>query len=54
VGESSAAFQQPAVIFLGMMNEQQLFDVAEALAGMVYRDCRLSEFARIYLKNRIL
>lgn len=54
VGEGSAAFQQPAVIFLGVMNEQQRFDVAEALAGMVYPDCRFSEFARIYLKNRIL
>jgi hypothetical protein len=33
------------------LNEQQRFDLAEALAGMVYPEYRFSEFARIYLKD---
>ncbi len=33
------------------LNEQQRFDMAEALAGMVYPDYRFSEFARTYLKD---
>jgi O-methyltransferase len=33
------------------LNEQQRFDLAEALAGMVYPEYRFSEFARIYLQD---
>jgi O-methyltransferase len=33
------------------LTEQQRFDLAEALAGMVYPEYRFSEFARIYLKD---
>jgi O-methyltransferase len=33
------------------LTEQQRFDMAEALAGMVYPDYRFSEFARMYLKD---
>lgn len=33
--------------------EQQRFDLAEALAGIVYPEYRFSEFARLYLKDAL-